>query len=98
MPNLPTARSRAIVELKVIGATAAAGVVGVGATVLNQTVGDEQLLGGLPVWAQTLITMLVPPVATFAAGWSARHTPRPDLAAGSPGPAAPAAGPAQGGA
>jgi hypothetical protein len=72
-------RSRALVELKVIASTAAAGVAGVGVTVLNQAVADEALLGPIPTWGQTLITMLAPPVITFLAGWSARHTPRPDL-------------------
>lgn len=88
-----TTRSRALVELKVIASTAAASVVGVAATVLNQTSGDEQLLAPLPIWAQTLVTMLVPPLAAFAAGWSARHTPRADLgkATAEPAPVPPAA-------
>ena len=81
--------ARAVVELKVIASTAAAGLAGVGVTVLNQTVGDEQLLGGLPVWAQTLITLFVPPAATFLGGWAARHTPRPDLDAAPAAPGAP---------
>jgi len=71
--------SRAVVELKVIASTGAGLAAGVGVTVLNQTVADEALMGSVPTWAQTLITMFVPPVATFLAGWSARHTPRPDL-------------------
>lgn len=71
--------ARALVELKVIASTGAAALAGVGVTVLNQAVADNALLGPVPVWGQTLITMLVPPAAAFLAGWSARHTPRPDL-------------------
>jgi hypothetical protein len=82
-----TSTARALVELKVIASTAAAGLAGVGVTVLNQAVADDALLGPVPVWGQTLITMLVPPVVAFLAGWSARHTPRPDLTA-DPAPAA----------
>lgn len=76
-----TPAQRAVVELKVVASTAAAGIAGVGVTVLNEALGDNALLGALPPWSQTLITLFVPPLATFLAGWKARHTPRPDLAA-----------------
>ncbi|NJP42263.1 holin [Actinacidiphila epipremni] len=89
MATSSTTRSRALVELKVIAATAAAGVAGVGVTVLNQAVADEALLAPVPTWGQTLITMLAPPLLAFLAGWSARHTPRPDLDAVDPAPPAP---------
>lgn len=79
MSSSTSARARALVELKVIASTGAGLLAGVAVTVLNQTVGDEQLLGAMPTWGQTLTTMFVPPVVTFLAGWSARHTPRPDV-------------------
>lgn len=89
-----TKRARALVELKVIASTGAGLTAGVAVTVLNQAVADDALLGPVPTWGQTLITMLAPPLITFLAGWSARHTPRPDLdqvpAAADPVPADPA--------
>ena len=74
MSTSTTPTSRALVELKVIASTGAGLLAGVAVTVLNQTVGDEQLLGAMPTWGQTLATMFVPPLAAFLAGWSARHT------------------------
>lgn len=70
--------AKAPVEAKVVAATAAAFVVGAVAAFLNWAEGDSQLMGSMPGWAQVLVAALVPPVATFLSGWSAKHTPRPE--------------------
>ena len=64
------------VEKKVQWSTAVSAVVGVLLTVLNGAVGNSQLMGTLPAWLQTLLTLFVPPLATFAAGYLAPHTSR----------------------
>ncbi|MEU5477419.1 holin [Streptomyces mirabilis] len=66
----------AIIEQKVQASTAAGLAVGVLVTVLNAVVGNGQLMGSLPAWLQSLITLVGPPLATFLAGWFAPHTPR----------------------
>lgn len=66
------------VEAKVKAATGAAVLVGAGIALLNWAVGDSQLMGSLPSWAQALATIVVPPLVTFLSGWKAQHTPRPD--------------------
>lgn len=66
------------VETKVQAATGAAVFVGIGIALLNWAVGDSQLMGSLPSWAQALVTVVVPPLITFLSGWKAPHTPRPD--------------------
>jgi hypothetical protein len=68
----------AAVETKVKAATSAAAAVGVAIALLNGTVGNSQLLGMLPAWAQVVVVVVVPPVVTFLSGWQARHTPRSD--------------------
>lgn len=73
--------ANAPVEAKVVASTAAAFVVGALAAFLNYEVGDSQLMGSLPAWGQLAVTTVVPPVATFLSGWSAKHTPRPDTGA-----------------
>lgn len=65
------------VETKVIASTTATIGVSVLLAVLNAVQGDAHLLGGLPVWLQTLLLVLVPPATTFAAGYRAAHTARP---------------------
>ncbi|WP_433856640.1 holin [Streptomyces kronopolitis] len=71
---MPT--STAPVEVKVKAATAAATVLAVIVTVLNAVVADSALLGSLPGWLQAVITLVTLPLATFYAGWKARHTPQ----------------------
>lgn len=66
------------VETKVKAATSAAFVVGLVVALLNWAVGDSSLMGSVPAWAQTLITLVVPPLVTFLSGWQAQHTPRPN--------------------
>lgn len=68
------------VEKKVQAATSAAFLVGIGIALLNWAVGDSQLMGSLPSWAQAAVTLLAPPLLTFLSGWKAQHTHRPDLA------------------
>ncbi|WP_405883687.1 holin [Streptomyces sp. NBC_01384] len=66
----------ATIEKKVQASTAAGLAIGVLVTVLNAIVGNSQLMGSLPAWLQSLITLVGPPLATFLAGWFAPHTPR----------------------
>ncbi|MFI9026287.1 holin [Streptomyces sp. NPDC053560] len=63
------------IEVKVQAATGVAALLAVIVTVLN-AVAESPLLGSLPGWLQGIILLLGPPVATFYAGWKARHTPR----------------------
>lgn len=72
------AMASAPVETKVKAATGAAFFVGVAVALLNWAVGDSQLMGSLPTWGQTLVTLVVPPLVTFLSGWAAQHTPRPE--------------------
>ena len=71
-----TTTKRWAIEAKVIAATAMSTGVGVGVAVLNDVEADHSLLGGMPAWAQALVLVVVPPVATFLAGYQAKHTPR----------------------
>lgn len=64
------------IEKKVKASTAAGLAVGVLVTILNSAVGNSQLMGSLPAWLQSLVTLFGPPLATFAAGFYAPHTPR----------------------
>lgn len=65
-----------VVETKVLVATAITGLAGLGGAMLNAFVGSSALLGSLPAWAQFLVVVLAPPLATFLAGYAAPHTPR----------------------
>lgn len=64
------------IEAKVAAATAASAAVGIVGAVLNDVENDHALLGGLPLWLQTIILVAVPPLASFAAGYQAKHTSR----------------------
>ncbi|WP_432001640.1 holin [Streptomyces sioyaensis] len=68
-------RSTGPVEAKVKAAASVAGVLALVVTVLNAAA-ESPLLGDLPPWLQGAILLLAPPLATFYAGWQARHTPR----------------------
>ncbi|MET9073820.1 holin [Streptomyces sp. NPDC004232] len=81
------------IEMKVKASTAAGLAVGVLVTVLNAVVGNSQLMGSMPSWAQSLLTLFGPPLATFLAGFYAPHSSRLSVApkppeASSPNPAA----------
>lgn len=65
------------IEAKVHAATWAAALIGIAVTLLNALPGNSELMGPLPAWLQAVITVVVPPLATFLSGWAARHTPRP---------------------
>jgi len=71
-----TTTKRWAIEAKVIAATAMSTGVGVAVAVLNDVEADHSLLGGMPAWAQALVLVVVPPVASFLAGYQAKHTPR----------------------
>ncbi|WP_329564653.1 hypothetical protein [Kitasatospora sp. NBC_01266] len=77
--------ANAPIEAKVRAATGAAGLLGAILTGLNSAGAHSTLLAPLPQWAQSIITLLAPPLAVLLAGWIAPHTPRPAA------PAAPAA-------
>lgn len=59
--------------------------------VLNATVGDSQVLGGLPGWLQFLLVTCGPTAATFLAGYKARHEARPPVRVAKEATAVPAA-------
>ncbi|MFI0939127.1 holin [Streptomyces sp. NPDC021020] len=69
--------TRASVELKVIASTAATLVASLLLAILNAVQDDHALLGSLPTAVQTVILIVAPTVATFLAGYAAKHTPRP---------------------
>lgn len=73
----------AVTEAKVKAAGLAATAVGVAIAVLNDVQNDHSLLGGTPAPVQTVLLALLPGLITAAAGWQARHTPRPDGGAAS---------------
>ena len=66
------------VETKVQASTAVAAVSGLALWALGRYV----FKGAVPDVAASWVYAIVPGVLTFAAGWLARHTPRPDVAAG----------------
>lgn len=68
------------IEAKVAASTVAAAAVGIAAAVLNDVEANHALLGSLPPWLQAVLLVLVPPLASFAAGYQAKHSPRPDPA------------------
>jgi hypothetical protein len=76
------------IETKVKASTAVATAVGVLITVLNTAVGNSQLMGSLPAWLQSLLTLFGPPLVVFLGGFYAPHTPRVTAA-----PEPPTAGP-----
>ncbi|PYC83464.1 hypothetical protein C7C46_09025 [Streptomyces tateyamensis] len=78
--------ANAPIETKVRWSSAAALVLGLIITGLNSGAENSALLAPLPQWAQSIITLMGPPLAVLLAGWAAPHSPRP-----APDPAAPAA-------
>ncbi|MYR61127.1 holin [Streptomyces sp. SID625] len=68
------------VESKVGWATAAAYLASSGLLgVLGAVQDNARILEPLPDAVSSLLLALIPGMLTFAAGWKARHTPRPDL-------------------
>jgi len=78
---VPVKPSPWLVEAKVIASTAAAALIGIAVTLLNEIPGNASLMGSVPGWLQGLITVAVPPLITFVTGWLTKHTPRPELGA-----------------
>jgi hypothetical protein len=68
------------IEAKVKASALLTLLVGVALTLLNEVQADNKLLGSLPPWAQSLITLFGPPLAAFLAGYAAPHTARPPAA------------------
>lgn len=66
------------VETKVQASTAAAAVSGLALW----TLGHYMFKGSVPDVVASWVYVIVPGVITFAAGYFARHTPRPDIPAG----------------
>lgn len=64
------------IEAKVKASAGLMLLLGVLLTVLNEVLADNTLLGSLPPWAQSALTLFGPPLAAFLAGWAAPHTPR----------------------
>ncbi|MEV4256154.1 hypothetical protein AB0J52_23600 [Spirillospora sp. NPDC049652] len=80
------------IETKVTAATGASLVAGF---IVGWLVLKLPALSSMAEPLQALVTALITSAITFAAGWLAKHTPRPDLAAPAGGqspPAPPAAG------
>lgn len=76
-------QSKAPVEKKVTWATVGSYLAGVALLALLNTVADDpSLIAGLPDWLEAIVLPLLPGIVTFAAGYFAHHTPRPDLEEG----------------
>lgn len=70
------------IETKVTWATAASYVAALVLVAVANAVQDADhalILGALPEAWESILLPLLPALATFAAGWAAKHTPRPDL-------------------
>ena len=70
--NAPDYEAPNIVEAKVWAATLATTAASVAVAVLNAVQDNPALLGVFPVWAQSLILVIVPPLLTFLAGYAKR--------------------------
>lgn len=69
-----------MIEAKVKAATVAVYLLCTGGlAIVNAVQGDTSLLGFLPVWAEPFVVGILPALASFIAGYQAKHTPRPDL-------------------
>lgn len=66
-----------LAEAKVLAMTAMVAAVAVVVEWLNAASTNSSLLGPLPGWVQGVIVVAAPTVATYLAGWAAKHTPRP---------------------
>jgi len=73
---------RTRVELKVWASTVGGLLAGVVLAVLEALADQPAMLEGLPAWARFLIIAATPAIVTFAGGYAAPHTRRPDLSAG----------------
>ncbi|MDH6116924.1 hypothetical protein ABH930_000343 [Kitasatospora sp. GAS204A] len=64
------------IEAKVRASALTAALLGVVITGLNSVGANSSLLAPLPQWAQSIVTLLAPPLAVLLAGWAAPHSPR----------------------
>lgn len=73
--------SAPIIETKVKASTAGSYIGALLLMALADGVQNEGslILGGLPDWLEPFIVALLPAVVTFATGYLAKHTHRPDL-------------------
>lgn len=70
------------VENKVKASTAAAAAIGFVLDALSNGIQNTDhgvLLNGLPDWLEPILVAVITGLPTFAAGWAAKHTHRPDL-------------------
>lgn len=63
------------VSPKVIVTTVVSGALGIVVAVLNQVSESPDLLGGLPPLLQGLFLVILPPLATWVAGYQAKPAP-----------------------
>lgn len=68
--------ARKPVESKVSMATLGAFMSSSLVATLNAWIGDDQLLGSMPGWLQTVAIAFGPTAVTFLSGYFAKHTPR----------------------
>lgn len=61
-----------LIESKVKASTVATVLASVAVAVLNGVAADSTLLGPLPAPVQAVILLLIPPLATFLAGYTTR--------------------------
>lgn len=59
-----------MVEVKVTSATVGSLVASIGLAILNATVADSSVLGGLPGWLQWIIIVIAPTLITYLSGYA----------------------------
>lgn len=79
MSKLEPAPAPPKVEAKVKASTFASYLAGLALLAVLNGITDTNLVAGLPDWLEVIVAPFVPAVVTLAAGYIARHTPRPDL-------------------
>lgn len=78
----PAPVAKSPVEKKVTWSTVGAYIASlVMLAILNAVGNDNGLISGLPDWLEDILLPLIPAAISFLSGWSAKHTPRPDLPA-----------------
>lgn len=64
------------VSPKVTASTAVTLLASLALAILNGVAADSSILGGLPSQLQFILLLVIPPLATFAAGWATRDPRR----------------------
>jgi len=81
VPSAPAPADKGPIEKKVTWSAVGTYLGSVAAVAVLTTVsGDPGLISGLPDWLEALLLPLIPTAVAFFSGYSAQHTPRPDLA------------------